>query len=323
MQTHQIRRRLLTGFAAGVAALGAIAIYLLHAPTPTFSDSSIEVKELEWDGRQRRYTVFTPSQLRDGASVLFAFHPSQSSGKDMRQMVGNVIERIAEKENVIIVYPDGYEGHFNDCRRVASYSARTLNVDDVSFTTRMIEQLVADKKVDSGRIFALGYSNGGHMALRLALETPEMIRGAAAIAANLPTPDNMGCRMAIKPTRIISFVEGTKDPINPYDGGQVTLFGFGNRGNVLSAQSSAQWFANALGLSASETVTLSSVSDLSTYQQDWISSSAHVRLITIEGGGHTVPQAAYRFPRIFGSTLQSDSVLESIWQQFTESNAKP
>jgi hypothetical protein len=27
-----------------------------------------------------------------------------------------------------------------------------------------------------------------------------------------------------------------------------------------------------------------------------------------------VPQAAYRFPRILGSTFRSDAVLESAWQ---------
>ena len=59
-----------------------------------------------------------------------------------------------------------------------------------------------------------------------------------------------------------------------------------------------------------------SASGLTAKQQDWASSSGHVRLISIEGGGHTVPQAAYRFPRMFGATFQSDAVLESIWALF-------
>jgi polyhydroxybutyrate depolymerase len=314
-----VLRRLLIGLAVVLVVLGAVAAYLLYAPKPTLPVGPIEAMALDIGGHPRRYTVFTPSHLQAGASVLVAFHASQSSGEEMRRIVGSVLERIAEKENVVIVYPDGYEGHFNDCRRVASYSARKLNVDDVGFTKRIIEQLVAEKKINSGRVFAIGYSNGGHMALRLALETPEMVKGAAAIAANLPAPDNMDCKVARSPSRFVMFVEGTQDPINPYAGGLVTLFGFGNRGNVLSAQASAEWFARALGLAAAETQTLEHVSGISAHQQDWISSSGHVRLITIEGGGHTVPQAAYRFPRILGSTFQSDSVLESTWQLFAAS----
>lgn len=313
-------KRLIIGIAVVLMVLGAVAAYFLYAPKPASPAGLIETLTLNIGGYPRRYTVFAPPPLQAGASVLFAFHPSQSSGEEMRRIVGSVLERIAEKENVVVVYPDGYEGHFNDCRRVASYSARTLNMNDVGFAKGIIERLVADKKINSERVYAIGYSNGGHMALRLALETPEMIKGAAAIAANLPAPDNMGCKVATSPARFIAFVEGTQDPINPYGGGQVTLFGFGNRGNVLSAQASAEWFARVLGLASSKAQTPRQASGISAHQQDWISSSGHVRLVTIEGGGHTVPQASYRFPRIFGSTFQSDSVLESTWQLFAASS---
>ena len=242
----------------------------------------------------------------------------------MRGIVGSVLERIAEKDNVIVVYPDGYEGHFNDCRRVASYSARTLNIDDVGFTKAMLDQLIAQNQINPDKVYAIGYSNGGHLAMRLALEVPERVRGVASIAANLPAPDNMDCKRASVPARFVGFVAGTQDPINPYEGGLVTLFGFGNRGNVLSAFESAQWFASALGLAAVEAETpasavlpAASASGLATRQQDWTSPSGHVRLVTIEGGGHTVPQAHYRFPRIFGATLQRDAVLEETWQMLT------
>jgi len=311
-------RRFLIGSAIGMVLIGVVATYLLYAPKPALPPGPIEALTLDIGGYQRHYSVFTPSNLQPGASVLFAFHSSQSSGEEMRRMVGGVLEPIAEKDNVVIVYPDGYEGHFNDCRREASYSARKLNMDDVGLTQGIIQQLVADKKINPQQVFAIGYSNGGHMALRLALEVPKVVKGVAAIAANLPTPENMDCKMAPSPCRFIVFVEGTRDPINPYGGGRVTLFGFGNRGKVLSAQASAEWFAKTLGLSKAEYQPLMQESDLSARQEDWQSPTGHVRLITIEGGGHTVPQAKYRFPRLYGPTFQSDAVLESIWELFTK-----
>lgn len=310
-------KRIVIGLAAVLALLGAMAAYFLYSPKPALPSGPIEALTLDIGGHQRHYLAFTPSRLQAGASVLVAFHPSLGSGEEMRRIVGNALERIAERDNVVVVYPDGYEGHFNDCRRVASFSARKLNMDDVGFTRRIIDRLVVERKINPEHVYAIGYSNGGHMALRLALETPEMVRGVAAIAANLPAPDNMDCKVAASPARFIELVEGTQDPINPYEGGPVTLFGFGNRGNVLSAQESAQWFARTLGLAAAETRTLQQAPGVSAQQQDWVSSSGHVRLVTIQGGGHTVPQAGYRFPRILGATLQSDSVLESTWQLLT------
>ena len=56
--------------------------------------------------------------------------------------VSAFIEPIAERENVVVVYPDGFKGHFNDCRRVASYAARTANIDDVGFMRRIVDRLV-------------------------------------------------------------------------------------------------------------------------------------------------------------------------------------
>jgi polyhydroxybutyrate depolymerase len=314
-----VLRRLAIGSTTVIVLLGAVAAYLLYAPKPALPVGPIEVMAIDVGGHSRRYAVYVPSHIQAGASVLFALHPSQSSGDDMRRIVGSVIERIAEKDNVVVVYPDGYEGHFNDCRRAASYSARTLDVDDVGFIRRIVEQLGAVKKINPERVYAIGYSNGGQMALRLALETPEVITGAAVIAANFPAPDNMDCNVAPLPAGFVVFVEGTHDPINPYGGGLVTLFGFGNRGNVLSAHASAEWFANVLGLTDQRSHTLTSVAGMAAHQADWVSSAGHVRLLTIDGGGHTVPQANYRFPRILGATFQSDAVLESTWQLFAAS----
>jgi len=299
-----------------LVCLGAVAAYFLYAPKPGLPSDPVELNTLSIAGQQRCYSVFSPANLRPGASVVLALHPSQSSGEHMRRIVGKTLERIAQRDNAVVVYPDGYEGHFNDCRRVASYSARTLNIDDIGFIKQIIERLVTEKQVDPQRVYAIGYSNGGQMALRLAMESPDLVRGVAAIAANLPTAENLDCNLAPSPARYIELIDGTQDPINPYHGGPVTLFGFGHRGNVLSAQESAQWFANTLGLSTSQRQTQETVAGITVQQEAWRSADAHVRLTTLKGAGHTVPQAAYRFPRILGGTLQSDSVLESTWQLF-------
>ena len=53
---------------------------------------------------------------------------------------------------------------------------------------------------------------------------------------------------------------------------------------------------------------------MAAYNDDWTSSDGRLRLVTIESGGHTVPQEAYRFPRILGKTFPSDAVLETSWR---------
>jgi polyhydroxybutyrate depolymerase len=264
----------------------------------------------------RSYTLYAPGGLTAGAPLLIAFHPSSSSGEKMRKMSGATLERLARKYGFAIAYPDGFEGHFNDCRSKASYSARTMNIDDVGFTRAIIDDVAARYKIERERVYALGYSNGAQMALRLAMQTPDLVAGVVAISANVPTPENNDCKVVDGRPVSVVLIEGTKDKLNPYAGGNVSIFGMGDRGTVMSAQDSAQWFAKRYGIAAQKDAPQPlKIDGLTATWQDWGSGQPKVRLITIDGGGHVIPQTDYALPSLlFGSTFKSDVPLESAWE---------
>ena len=143
---QKLFRRLCIVLLIVLALLGGVVGYFVYAPRAPLPPGPIVEETLDIGGIQRHYQAFVPANLKDGASVLFVYHPSQSNSEEIRRIVGGVLERIAEQENLIVVYPDGYEGHFNDCRIEAAYSARKLNVDDIGFTKRIIDKLVTEKK---------------------------------------------------------------------------------------------------------------------------------------------------------------------------------
>ena len=152
----------------------------------------------------------------------------------------------------------------------------------------------------------MGYSNGGHMAFRLALEAPELLAGVAAVAANLPAPENMDCHASGRPIPVL-MINGTEDPINPYQGGDVTIFGHGNRGRVLSTAESAAWFAQLDG--AAPAITAEHLPSTAPTDPGWAEralwkspSGMEVSLFTIHGGGHTLPQAQISYPAQLGKT---------------------
>jgi poly(3-hydroxybutyrate) depolymerase len=83
------------------------------------------------------------------------------------------------------------------------------------------------------------------MAFRLALEAPSRFRAVAAVSANVPTPENFKCKAAGQGTSSVMIMNGTMDPLNPFDGGEVKLFGlFIGRGKVRSSRESGQYFAD-------------------------------------------------------------------------------
>lgn len=284
------------------------------ALTGTSEDASVRQGE-----RRRSYVLYVPRKLAEHPALLVVLHGSQGNGERMRRDSGYRFDALADRDGFLVLYPDGFEGHWNDCRRVASYSARRLNIDDVAFLSDMIERLQRERGVDPARVFATGYSNGGQMALRLAAEAPDQVDGVAAVAASLPTRDNDACRPAERPKAVL-LMNGTRDPINPYTGGRVTLFGFGDRGNVLSAEDSALALARRNGQDGEPQVDkLTQPGPVWTQRQRWAAAGGPpVELVTVFGGGHLISQPLYRPPRLLGRVdPQLDGPAE-IWRFFSE-----
>jgi len=321
--------------ALGVVSLIGIIIaclygYYLYTPAPaqpplsaTLQQGKITVGE-----RQRDYAYYIPARRPAKAPLLFVLHGSLQGIEDIRRYSAYEFERLADEQGFIVVYPQGFERNWNDCRRRADYPARVQNVDDVGLIAALIRRFASDHGADARRAFLAGYSNGGHLGLRIALEQPQLLAGIAAFAANLPTDDNLDCTFSGQPVPVL-LMNGTRDPINPYHGGVVTLFGVGNRGTVRSADESANYFAELAGYSRGAGLG-------STPWQSPDDPAQHVRLVqwqeagrpevalySLIGGGHLLPQAGFRAPRLLGPTLSGFDGPRAIWDFFARQRPTP
>lgn len=307
------------GFMKGAAgALGSLLIlgaavygYFWHAPAPDLPPLSSVAEPLsaQVGDRKRSYLAYVPADLPRGSPLAIVLHGSAMDGATMRRWTGYEFDRLADRDGFAVLYPDGYEKNWNDCRRDATYAARLENVDDIGFIRLLIERLVSEKGVDPRKVFAFGYSSGGQMAQRLAIETPDMVAAVATAGANLPTPDNTLCPPEGRTARVM-LVSGTEDPIVPFHGGEVSLFGFASRGMALSSMATGAELARRNGITAGPDVTRlpSQSPDDSTPVERLVWSQVDeptVTLYVVHGGGHVVPQPAFRFPRLLGRTAAS------------------
>jgi polyhydroxybutyrate depolymerase len=124
----------------------------------------------------------------------------------------------------------------------------------MGFIHALIARMAQEHGIDTKHVFVLGYSNGGQMAFRLAIETPDEVAAVAALGASLPTPDSSSCAQQGRTARVM-LANGTLDPINPYEGGKVTIFGFGYRGTALSSRASADQLAQRNGITTAPAAT--------------------------------------------------------------------
>jgi polyhydroxybutyrate depolymerase len=122
------------------------------------------------------------------------------------------------------------------------------------------------------------------------------------VAANIPTPGNAVAEPLGRAVPAM-LVNGTDDPINPYDGGRVTLFGFGDRGEVQSARASANHFARLNGAHLAQTVELppGDPDPTRVVKQTWTAGrEAKVVLYSVRAAATSFPQPHARAARLLG-----------------------
>ncbi len=311
----------------GFVGFSLTAWWFLHWDKIEAPDLPGVVQEgsLQHEGRQRSWISYVPRSLADKPALVLIMHGSLGSSEDMRKQSFYSFDVAAERGGFIAVYPQGYDKHWNDCRGSATYMANRLNVDDVGFLSALVDEMKAKYAVDPGRVFATGFSNGGHMAYRLGLETPELVRGIAAIAANIPETGNLDCEPSSQSVATL-IINGTADPINPYEGGLVEILGDVSRGSVYSAQESAGYWAELAGHSGEGEQ--NSWPDKVLDDDTTISSSTWsapgrqtVQLVTVHGGGHNLPHPVFSLPRISGATSHEFDGADFIWQFFDQLDA--
>ena len=282
---------------------------------------------LEHGGLVRAWQAYLPASRRERMPVVVLLHGSRGDGQRMLEGTRYGFNILAEREGFVAVYPDGFENHWNDCRAGADYSANTGNVDDVGFFAALLEVLEREYGIDPSHVYAVGMSNGGQMAFRLGLEAPHLVAGIAAIAASLPVEDNLDCMPRGQPVRTL-VINGTEDPVNPYGGGVVEIYGNTSRGPVRSSEDTARYWARLAGHDGAgqqhDWPQHAPDDSTSVMSRTWSApGQPNVALITIVGGGHTIPHSRYSMPRILGRTSQEFDTAELVWAFFTGGEFPP
>ncbi len=92
----------------------------------------------------------------------------------------------AEKEGFIIIFPNGYSKFRSG--KLATWNAGTCcgdardqQIDDVGFIKKIIQTISAQMNIDTKKVYAIGMSNGGIMAYRLACELPDIFKAVASV----------------------------------------------------------------------------------------------------------------------------------------------
>src|SRR5207237_6949622 len=129
----------------------------------------------------------------------------------------------------------------------------------------------------------------------------------AAVSANVPSPENFKCKPAAQGTSSVIIMNGTDDPLVPFDGGSVSVLGlFYRMGKVRSSRESGQYFADLNHITGTPERNETQVADgVRVEHVLWRNNSnVEVELVAIHGGGLGIPQPYRRQARGLGAAPQ-------------------
>jgi polyhydroxybutyrate depolymerase len=315
----------------------SFAISLVYAGEKTPGIGGLmQHNTLQIDGMERTYDLYIPSDPGTSSHpLIFLLHGhggsvSQLTGQNGNAAPHRVWLEIAEREKLILVIPggalspDGNPG-WNDCRADAESNPKT---DDVKFLSKLIQTVAGSHAVDRRRIFASGISSGGNMALRLALELSDQIAAVGVVASAMPKVN--ACGPPAHPVSVL-FMNGTADPVLPYDGGEVAKV-WGKRGSVISTEASVRYW-----ITHNQTKTEPDVKQfpargrgdrgsVTRYLYSGGKGGTEVVLYKIAGGGHTEPSIKEQYSGPFelavGAQNSDVEMADEIWCFFKDKQKK-
>jgi polyhydroxybutyrate depolymerase len=284
--------------------------------------ASLLSKTIVSSGLERNYLLYTPANLPAGpAPLVVVLHGgSQDAAVTASETLPTFAWRtIADREKILVAFPNGLSNQWNDCR---SDKTNRSTANDSRFVSDVIDSVSAQRSVDSSRIYATGSSNGGMMTYRVALDLAAKFAGIGAVIANLPVDPLQVCSATPPNAMSVVIMNGTSDPLMPYEGGGVAMST--TSGTVRSADATRDFWVTANGCST--TAAIENLPDIVAADGVTITRETYsgcrgnhkVAFFRAVGGGHTMPSLRY-----FTSGRQSRDIegAEEIWKVLRDARA--
>jgi polyhydroxybutyrate depolymerase len=227
------------------------------------------VQQLSSGGRERTYRLFVPSGHDGRGRLPLVLDLHGSGGTSAGQASNSRFEALAAREGFVVATLQAEDSRWN-------VPVRDDRADDVAYVSAVIDHVSARACTDPARVYATGFSGGGRMASLLACRLNTRIAAVAPMAGlRWPGP----CEG--RPVPVLT-LHGLADPQNPYAGHAA---GRGAEWLESVPEALAGW-ARHNGCDA-DTILEDPSGPLSTLRYEGCDDDTEVRLIRIDGLGHS------------------------------------
>ena len=191
-----------------------------------------QIQTFEWQGTQRQYLVKIPSANREAIPILYFLH---GLGDNITRLDNEFhFQQVADEFNWAVVVPQALNEGYGTMWNAGLMASST---DDSGFLMALLDSLAVQYSINLDSVFFTGFSMGGFMTHRMAIEHGDRITACAPVSGLIT--HSMSNQTAT-PVRMLH-IHGTTDPVVGYDGNS-QYFG-GNLG--LSVEAILNYWKNA------------------------------------------------------------------------------
>jgi polyhydroxybutyrate depolymerase len=234
-------------------------------------DSGVTVQQITSGQRQRGYRLFVPRGYDGHARLPLVLDLHGSGGSSAGQARNSGFETVAQTERFLVATLDGEGARWN-------VPVQDGRADDVAYVTDVIAHVATLVCLDDTRVYATGFSGGARMTSLLGCTLGSRL---AAIAPVSGLRFSEQCASPGRPVPVLTF-HGLADPQNTYDG---HVAGRNNEWVESVPEALAGW-ARHNGCKG-DAILEDPPGPLSTMHYDGCKDGAEVRIIRIDGLGHT------------------------------------
>lgn len=113
--------------------------------------------------------------------LVFIFHGGGGNAKHIQWYIG--MDPVADKEQLITVYPQSINKQWNDGRE---FDQKIAFNDDLLFINQLLDTLVKNYSINTKRVFATGISNEGFFSIFLSYKMSKRLLAVAQVCASIP-----------------------------------------------------------------------------------------------------------------------------------------
>ena len=247
---------------------------------------------LQVGGLKRTYLTYVPERLIKGASLVAVMHASGENGAQMQIEMGMDSSALPTS----VPWPSSIQMGTKAIGTRATFSVTIARTSSTSTTWDSCWRWLTGSSPKSVSIQAECLRPAFPVAViwRFVLRS-RLLPDFAVLRRWRQTCRRQRTSNASPPEKAllsIVIMNGTKEPLNPFDGGEVKLFGLFRRGKVRASRESAQYFADLNKIAgAPETNHTQVTNGVLVKQALWRNDpKVEVALVAINGGGIVIPQ---------------------------------